>query len=112
MCIRDRTYLDLLVLLVSSLPSSVSSLSSFGHKLRVWNACSKSCLDFMTLSVKSRMGACDVCSIQECKCISPDWSGSVSNRIGSAVAALFPVGVVLFGPGTGTTISEGSLLVK
>ena len=66
----------------------------------------------MTLSVKSRTGTCDVYSIQKCKHILSDWSGSVSNRVGSAVAALSPVGVVLFGPGTGTTISEGSLLVK
>ena len=106
------TYLDLLVLLVSSLQSGVWSLPSFEHKLSEWNASSKSSLDFITLSVRSRMGDCDVYNIQECKRILPDWSGSVSNRVGSTAAALSPMGVILFGPGAGTTISEGSLLVK
>ena len=77
-----------------------------------WNASTWSSLDFITLFVKSRMGACDVYNIQECKRILPGWSGSVSNKVGLAVAALSPVGVVLFGPGAGTTKLEGSLLVK
>ena len=42
------------------------------------------------------MGAYDVYNIQECKWISPGCNGSVSNRVGSAAAALSPVGVVLF----------------
>ena len=66
----------------------------------------------MTLSVRSRMGACDVHSIQESQHILPDWSGSVSNGVGSTVAALSLMDVVLFGPGAGTTIFKGSLLVK
>ena len=50
----------------------------------------------MFFPVKSKMGACDVYSIQECKGISPGSSGSLSNTVGSAAAALSPVGVVLF----------------
>ena len=50
----------------------------------------------MSFPVKSKMGACDVYNIQECKRISPGCSGSVSNKVGSAAAALSPVGVVLF----------------
>ena len=53
-------------------------------------------VDLMSFPVKSKMGVCDVYSIQECKQISPGCSGSVSNRVGSAAAALSPVGVVLF----------------
>ena len=46
--------------------------------------------------VKSKTGACDIYSIQECRWISSDCSRSVSNIVGSAAAALSPVGVVLF----------------
>ena len=49
------THLDLFILLVSFLPSGVVLSSSFGHKLRLCNACSKSCVDFMTLSGRSRL---------------------------------------------------------
>ena len=58
------------------------------------------------------MGACDVYSIHECKRISPGCSGSMSNTVGSAPAALSPVGVVLFQLGDGTTIFDGDLFVK
>ena len=50
----------------------------------------------MSFPVRSKMGACDVHSIQEYKWISPGCSGSMSNIVGSAAAALSPVGVVLF----------------
>ena len=68
------------------------------------------CVGFTQLAGKQAVSLMhDIYSIQECKCFLPDWSKSVSNRVGSTVAALSPVGVVLFGPGAGTTISEGSL---
>ena len=53
-------------------------------------------IDLMSLSIKSKMGACDEYCIQEYKEISPGCSGPVSNIVGSAAAALSPVGVVLF----------------
>ena len=54
-------------------------------------------MDLMSFPVKSKMGACDVYSIQECKWILPGCSGSMLNIVGSAAAAaLSPVGVVLF----------------
>ena len=53
-------------------------------------------MDLMSFPVKSKMGACDVYSIQECKPISPGCSGSMSNTVESAAAALSPVDVVLF----------------
>ena len=53
-------------------------------------------MDLMSFPVKSKTGACDVHSIQECKWILSGCSGSVSNIVGSATAALSPVGVVLF----------------
>ena len=66
----------------------------------------------MSLSVKSKMGACGVYSIQEYKQIFPGCSGSMWNVEGSAAAALSPVGVVLFGVGEGTDIFVGALFVK
>ena len=53
-------------------------------------------MDLMSFPVKFKMGACDVYNIQECKQISPGCRGSMSNVVGSAAAALSPVGVVLF----------------
>ena len=58
------------------------------------------------------MGACDVYNIHKCKQISPDYRGSVSNKVGSAAAAGSPVGIVLFSAGDLTVILEGNLLVK
>ena len=41
----------------------------------------------MCSPVKSKTGACDVYNIHECKQISPDCRGSVSNKVGSAATA-------------------------
>ena len=52
--------------------------------------------DLISFPVKSKMGACDLYNIQECKQISPGYSRSVLNIVGSTVVALSPVSVVLF----------------
>ena len=57
-------------------------------------------IDLTSFPVKSKMGACDVYNIQECKQISPGCSRSVLNIVGSTAAALSPVGVVFFDWGT------------
>ena len=69
-------------------------------------------MDLMSFSIRSKIDACDVYSIKECKQISPSCSGTMSSIVGSAAAALSPVGVVLFGVGEGTALFIGALFVK
>ena len=71
-----------------------------------------SSLVFIVSPVKSKMGACGVYSIQECKRTSPGCNGSAAKNVGSAASAWLALGILLFAPWVQTAILEGSLLVK
>ena len=51
-------HLDLFLVVVSFWPFDAGISSSFEYKFNLWNACSKSFVDFITLSLRSRIGAC------------------------------------------------------
>ena len=71
-----------------------------------------SSLVFICAPVKSKMGACGMYNIQECKRTSPGCNGSASKNVGSAASAWSALGLLLFAPWAQTTILEGNLLVK
>ena len=70
-----------------------------------------SSLVFICDPVKSKMGACGVCSIHEWRQTSSGCNGSASKKV-KRPPAWSVLGLLLFVPWGQTTILEGSLLVK
>ena len=71
-----------------------------------------SSLVLICVPVKSKMGACGVYSIHECRQTCPGCNGSASKNVGSAASAWSALALLLFAPWGQTAILEGSLLVK